>query len=120
MQSLLGEDNKAHAGPDGEGSMSLDPSSFVDTAGWANELNSGSVQKAQTPLRPGARRTAPPANKSKVMAAPGGGEVESLEQMLEPERTGVHKKADGKIPWAIIIAVIIILAAGATIAAVVL
>jgi flagellar basal body-associated protein FliL len=47
----------------------------------------------------------------------GGGEVESLEQMLEPDRTGMHgKKAEKSTPWLLIIIVMIVLAAGAAIA----
>src|SRR5205823_1076371 len=62
----------------------------------------------------------PPPNKpSRSIATPnpgpqaGGGEVESLEQMLEPERTGMHGKADKSPPWALIVIVMLVLAAGA-------
>ena len=44
---------------------------------------------------------------------PGPGEMESLEAMLEPERTGVHGKADRKTPWVLIIVIMLVLAAGA-------
>ena len=44
--------------------------------------------------------------------------IESLEQMLEPDRTGVHGK-DDRPPWALIIVVMLLLAAGAAVAVVV-
>ena len=123
MQSLLGGDDKSH-GAEGEGSMSLDPSAFVDTAGWANELGVAST-KSQPALRPPAnRQTRPPinVNKSGKMATPGGGEVESREQMLEPDRTGVHKRADGGggVPWTLIVVIIMLLAAGAAVTVIML
>ena len=40
--------------------------------------------------------------------------------MLEPERTGLHGKADRKIPWPLIIALMVLLAAGAAAAVVML
>ena len=51
---------------------------------------------------------------------PGPGEIESLEAMLEPERTGVHGKAERKPPWLLIIVVMVLLAAGAAAAVVML
>jgi hypothetical protein len=39
--------------------------------------------------------------------------------MLEPERTGVHKKGEGKPPWALIIIVMLLLAGGAAVAVIV-
>jgi hypothetical protein len=48
-----------------------------------------------------------------------GGEVESLEQMLEPDRTGVHGRGATKNPpWALIVIVMLVLAAGAAAAVV--
>ena len=97
-----------------EGATSLDPSSFVDTSNWAGEMQSHQgTQRAQK------KSTKPPANKGgKQITSPGGGEVESLEQMLEPDRTGMHKKGESKPPWAIIIIVMVLLAAGAAVAVV--
>jgi hypothetical protein len=40
--------------------------------------------------------------------------------MLEPDRTGVHKKTEGKPPWALIIVIMLLLAAGAAVAVVLL
>jgi serine/threonine-protein kinase len=101
----------------GEGATSLDPSAFVDTSNWAGDLlqsqqgaHGGRASKNKAPTRP-------PANKPKTITA-GGGEIESLEQMLEPDRTGMHKKGESKPPWAIIIVVMLLLAAGAAVAVV--
>ena len=45
-------------------------------------------------------------------------EMESLEAMLEPERTGVHGKAERKPPWVMIIIIMVVLAAAAATAVV--
>ncbi len=118
MTSLLEGDDPA-ASSTGEGSMSLDPNTFVDTSNWAGDLASqqGSMR---TPVAK--KQTRPPPNKSKTPAASSsphpGGEVESLEQILEPDRTGMHKKGESKPPWALIIIVMVLLAAGAAVAVV--
>ncbi len=112
MTSLVdGEKDPGSSGA--EGSMSLDPGLFVDTSNWAGELG------AQPPRR-AARQSAAPANKPRgaMTPTPGPGEMESLEAMLEPERTGVHGKADRKTPWVLIIVVMLVLAAGAAAAVV--
>ncbi len=132
MQSLArGEDpaNGAPKKPGGgvdEGSASLDPSTFVDTAGWAGEMGmsvqSGSGGQAAHVPRAGRPSKSPPtrAAQTKPTLPPQNqtspGEVDSLEQMLEPERTGVHKREGGP-PWGIIIAVIVLLAIAAGVAA---
>src|SRR5512135_2994100 len=46
MTSLIGEDSQGAQGSNPEGSMSLDPSAFVDTSGWVGELG---MQSQQTP-----------------------------------------------------------------------
>ena len=124
MTSLVeGEEPGSGAGASAEGSMSLDPSSFVDTSGWAGEMG---LQQSQA--QPARRATKPPPNAPST-PAPGqprargqhptpSPEVESLEAMLEPERTGLHGKADKPLPWALIIVVMILLAAGAATAVV--
>jgi serine/threonine-protein kinase len=120
MQSLIAGEEQSNGGGD-EGSTSLDPSNFVNTAGWAGELGmSSQSSKGQTPLPRGAqgRQTRPPQNKSKVVNTPNAGEVESLEQMLEPDRTGVHNKPEGGLPWLLIIGILVVLAAGAAVAVV--
>ena len=99
--------------------MSLDPSTFVDTSNWAGDLAQSQPGAMRTPVakkatRPPPNKTKPPANTQS--GSPG--EVESLEQMLEPDRTGMHKKGDSKPPWALIIIVMVLLAAGAAVAVV--
>jgi serine/threonine-protein kinase len=121
MASLLESDGGPS--PPSEGSMSLEPGSFIDTAGWAGELG---MQSAQTPQNAFKRQSAskPPPNKPRSMLPstpppPGAdGVVESLEQMLEPDRTGMHGKKAKGTPWVLIIIVMLVLAAGAAVAVV--
>jgi len=40
-------------------------------------------------------------------------DIEPIEQILEPDRTGVHKSGDKKTPWALILIVLVLIAAGA-------
>jgi eukaryotic-like serine/threonine-protein kinase len=111
MTSLV-DGNGAPQGAANEGSMSLDPSAFIDTSNWAGEL-------AQPQLQPPTKRpTRPPPNKSKATPTPTP-EIESLEQMLEPERTGVRKRGASRPPWALL-AIILLLLASATALAVIL
>ena len=110
MQSLL--DAAAEQGAGGEGAMSLDPGAFVDTAGWTGELGIGA--QARQPKRP----TRPPQRgKASPTTPPPTAELEGLEHLLEPERTGVHKREGGP-PWAIIITIMLLIAAGAAVAVV--
>jgi eukaryotic-like serine/threonine-protein kinase len=120
MTSLVGEGGEeANVPTEGEGA--LDPRTFVDTAGWAGEMGlQSSGQSAPAPVK---KQTKPPANKPRtpIPSTPpitsGGGEVESLEQMLEPDRTGMHgKKTEKATPWLLIIIVMLVLAAGAAVA----
>ncbi len=113
MTSLVEGGDPSAAGADPHaGSMSLDPSTFVNTSNWTSELGLQSLQpgsgqqprRANSPSRPPGKKPGAPAD------------VESLEQMLEPERTGVHKKGESKPPWALIIIVMFMLAAGAAVA----
>ncbi|MBL9019830.1 MAG: serine/threonine protein kinase [Myxococcales bacterium] len=113
MTSLL--DGNGQSGAPNEGATSLDPSSFVDTSNWAGDLMHSQQGNQRAPKK---SSTKPPPNKAKTVTAPGGGEVESLEQMLEPDRTGMHKKGESKPPWALIIILMVLLAAGAAVAVV--
>ncbi len=114
MTSLVEEESGA-SNP-GEGATSLDPSTFVDTAGWAGELAmQGSQAKKPTKPPPNSGNAKPRANLPNTPAPVAGGEVESLEQMLEPDRTGVHGKHEKPMPWALIIVVMIVLAAAAAV-----
>ena len=116
MTSLL--ESGGHEVQGDQGAMSLDPSAFVDPSNWANDLN-------QSQAQPGGRgqkqkQTRPPQNKGRssgISSQPhntSNSEIESLESILEPDRTGVHDKANG-LPWTIIIIVMVLLAAGAAI-----
>jgi serine/threonine-protein kinase len=109
MTSLL--DGEQQAAGTAEGSASLDPSAFVDTSNWAGEMGLASQQQPamKRPTRP------PATTKQRSTAQPA--EIGSLEQMLEPERTGVHGKASGT-PWLLIALVMLALAAAAAAAVV--
>ncbi|MGE3766568.1 MAG: serine/threonine protein kinase [Kofleriaceae bacterium] len=118
MTSLL--ESGGHEVQSDQGAMSLDPSSFVDPSNWANDLNQSQGPGGRAPKQ---KQTRPPQNKG---GRPGGSapphnvsntEIESLESILEPDRTGVHDKTSTP-PWAIIIIVMVLLAAGAAIAVV--
>src|SRR4051812_14719932 len=99
MTSLVDSEG-APAAQTTEGSMSLDPSAFVDTSNWAGEmgLTSSQQQPQQTPKR----QARPQPVKPKVSTPTPSPEIESLEQMLEPDRTGVHKNREGKPSWVLI------------------
>jgi len=118
MTSLVeGEESPNQGGGSAEGSMSLDPSTFVDTSAWTGELGTQSQQQ------PAKRQTRPPPNKpGRGPHTPPPGEIASLEQMLEGgDRTGVHgKAAEKKTNWMLIIIVMIVLAGGAAAAVVLL
>lgn len=104
--------------PDGPaGSESLDPASFIDTSAWAEDFGFQSQppeyqseppaavihsQPSQRPSRPPTVTVA-----EEPVVTP---EVESLQQMLEPDRTGVHAQPANKSVW-IAIAVLIVLLA---------
>ncbi|HTR55155.1 MAG TPA: serine/threonine-protein kinase [Kofleriaceae bacterium] len=100
-----------------EGSMSLDPSAFVDTAGWVGELGLSSAQQPAHVPKPRQQPSQPPPNRVGRPSGAPSNEIGSLEQMLEPEKTGVHGK-EGKTPWLLIIIVMVVLGAGAAIAVV--
>ncbi len=110
MTSLVeGEEEPGNSGS--EGSLSLDPARFINTSAWADELQ----QPQQPPPKRSKGASASPQNKPRTAGpnTPPPGEMESLEAMLEPERTGVHGKADRKIPWVLIVIVMLALAGAA-------
>jgi eukaryotic-like serine/threonine-protein kinase len=116
MTSLIeGGGNGTPGHPTSEGSMSLDPSTFVDTSNWAGEMGLAASGQAAPTKRPH-RNTQ---NKHAKVQTPAPGDVESLEQMLEPDRTGVHKNDATKLPWVLIIVVMVLLAAAAAVAVIV-
>nr|MDQ3301672.1 hypothetical protein [Myxococcota bacterium] len=121
MTSLVEQEGGANPAASGEGSMSLDPNTFVNTQNWSGELLSGGAAPPSDRASKKKQSTRPPANKARAgnHPTPAPGELESLEQMLEPERTGVHKRdGEGKPPWLLISLVLLLLAAGAAAAVV--
>jgi serine/threonine protein kinase len=113
MTSLV-DGEGAPQGHTNEGSMSLDPSAFVDTSNWAGEMGLGSQHPPQHPS-PKARPTRP-MPRDRVMSPTPSPEIESLEQILEPERTGHHRNREGKKPsWLVIALIMLVLAAAAAI-----
>ena len=116
-----------------EGSLSLDPKEFVDTSAWASDLGfeSGIVESQQPPRQPTPRaapasaprpppRPAPPRPSSEAshqgMGRSGGdaaSELDSLQQMLEPDRTGLHKRGGSRgVVIALVIAVLLAVSIG--------
>jgi len=118
MTSLV-EDDDGQPSNTSEGSMSLDPSAFVNTQNWSGELASSGTgapgsergrEKFKRPTRP------PPNKAARGVPTPAPGDLESLEQMLEPERTGLHKRdvlGEGKPNWLLIGVILLLVAAGA-------
>ena len=122
MTSLLGDEGRAAQGSNAEGSMSLDPGAFIDTAAWANDFGVGGGVAPPTPTKRARQHPsskAPATRANHPTPAPGVPEIESLEQMLEPEKTGMHGKAKGSgVPIAVIVMLVLVLA-GAAAAAVI-
>jgi serine/threonine-protein kinase len=100
--------------PTSEGSMSLDPSAFVDTSAWVSELELTTAQQA--PRRPNPARPQVPKNRPPAHGPTPSPEIEPLENILEPDRTGVHKSRERKPPWLLIVVIMVLLAAAAAIA----
>jgi serine/threonine protein kinase len=121
MTSLRDDGERAAQGSNAEGSMSLDPGAFVDTAAWANDFGVSSPAAAQPPKRQRPHQSSKPPNRKNVPTPVAGvPEIESLQQMLEPDKTGVHGKADRKLPMAMMLVLALVLVAGAAAAAVIL
>jgi serine/threonine-protein kinase len=95
-----------------EGATVLDPETF-DTRGWVDEMEPGFGQ-APSPKRP--PRTLSIKTRPGMQAAPP--EIESLEQMLEPERTGFQKHRV-KPRWFLAAVILVVVAAVAAIASVI-
>jgi serine/threonine protein kinase len=112
MTSLVDSSGEP-SGPPNEGSMSLDPGAFINTASWVNEMDLGTSQ-TQTKRSPARSQAVPKLPKPAHPTSP---EIESLEQMLEPERTGIQRNKKPQ-PWLLVIVIIVALAAAAAIAVV--
>jgi serine/threonine-protein kinase len=119
----LFEEEEPQAGKLAEGSVGLDPKAFVDTSSWASDLADqsrpvqaphvahGSPAPAAPKVAPNRPQQRPPARPSHppTPAPPGmgGGDVDSLSQMLEPDRTGLHKNdSSSTVKWLIVAIVI--------------
>jgi len=102
ITSLLDEDSPALTSADG--ATSLDPKAFIDTSSWADDFgfdDDGAQEVAVVHSRPSSEATA------------NADEIESLQQMLEPDKTGVHKRAPESSRGVIIALVIAIILASA-------
>ncbi len=92
-----------------EGQRPLDAGSFVDTRGWASDMNE--------PSRPGPRPTPPQlaAVDSAQSAEAAVDEIDSLQQVLEPDKTGVRKAHDPGnrgVMLLTVVAVVLLMAVG--------
>jgi serine/threonine-protein kinase len=114
VTSLVGGD--APALPDGQiGATSLDPSSFVDTSGWTADFGFAPEPPppAPPPPVPAVMRSSLRPPTRPAPAAPGPEEeIESLQQMLEPDRTGVHDTRDTRLVVAVLILVFLVAVLG--------
>ncbi len=115
LTSLVGEEEGTQPAPGGAPGP-LDPSHFVDTSSWANDLGldtSSSQDLAPANGRRAAPSQSPPRPTLPPRASPTG-EVEGLSAMLEPDRTGVHER-EGKSGLVIGLVVAAVLAAAAAV-----
>jgi serine/threonine protein kinase len=113
VTSLVGGDSPALSdGP--AGATRLDPSSFIDTTGWAADFGFAAepAPPAPPPPIPAVRAGVRPGPRSVVMKTPGDEEIESLQQMLEPDRTGVHDTRDTRLVIAVLILVFLVAVLG--------
>jgi serine/threonine-protein kinase len=123
MTSLIGEEEQQNEAGRSltEGSVSLDPKEFVDTSAWASDFGMesqghahGHGKRAQRPTGRAAQR---PGGSAPPPPGPGGAsDVDSLSQMLEPDRTGVHAQEGGgnkTLLIAIIVALVAVIGAAA-------
>jgi eukaryotic-like serine/threonine-protein kinase len=112
VTSLIDGDHPGGA----EGQTSLDPSSFVDTSGWAADFGfAAEPAPAPAPAPP----PPVPAVRSSIRQVPRAPtplahdeEIESLQQMLEPDRTGVHDTRDTRLVVAVLVLVFLVAVLG--------
>lgn len=108
VTSLVEGDSPA-LGHERAGSVSLDPGAFIDTSGWVSELGMDAGAPADEHLSPPGGA---PLDTQSPPALSDTAQLESLQQMLEPDRTGVHQTGGNSKAIIIAIFVLIILAAG--------
>ena len=94
------------------GASSLDPSSFVDTAGWAADFGFTPEPPHAPPPPPQQRAATGPRAAAHPPPMTAEEEIESLQQMLEPDRTGVHDTRDSKRLIAIVVVVLLVAGLG--------
>ncbi|HTE53139.1 MAG TPA: serine/threonine-protein kinase [Kofleriaceae bacterium] len=113
VTSLVGGDSPA--GAEG-GATSLDPSSFIDTSGWAADFGfapeAAAPPPAPPPPVPAVRSSLRPVPRANPTSHGGDEEIESLQQMLEPDRTGVHDTRDTRLVIAVLILVFLVAVLG--------
>ncbi len=109
VTSLVADSGDSPAmGHERAGSASLDPNAFIDTSGWASEL--GPMEAGGSGAEPMQAAYAEPMPAQPDMPGPSASDM-SLQQMLEPDRTGMHRNGGSK-GMAIAIAVLVMLAVG--------
>jgi serine/threonine-protein kinase len=96
-----------------EGQTSLDPSSFVDTSGWAADFGfaaepAPAPAPAPPPPVPAVRSSIRQVPRPAPPPQPHDEEIESLQQMLEPDRTGVHDTRDTRLVVAVLVLVFLV------------
>jgi serine/threonine-protein kinase len=107
LTSLVGDEAEPQA--PGGGSQSLDPSHFVDTSSWTNDL-------LDSQSTDGRRATAAPVGNRAPAPAPRPSD-DGLSSMLEPDRTGVHERRGGRgLVIGIVVALVVAAVAAAVIA----
>lgn len=113
LTSLVDDDSPAAAVDPGKdvGAASLDPSTFVNTKDWADELHAEPAHRERG-------RTAPPprAVATRSQPPPVNDSTDDLSTMLEPERTGVHAQApgNGKLIAAVVAVLVVVAVVVAT------
>jgi serine/threonine-protein kinase len=116
------------------GAASLDPNSFIDTSAWASDFGFESATPAHTsnppilmsphmapnmpphlptPQQPMRAQTAMPLAPPPIPER--SAEIEPLQQMLEPDRTGVHHREPGRgVMIAVVVLVLLLILVGGT------
>ena len=108
LTSLVGPEGTQSPSQDGLGAASLDPSQFVDTAGWAKDL---SMDSSTDVRRVGGNPGGPTRNHPPTPRPPG--DVDQLSAILEPDKTGLHRQDGGGGALKLILILLVIAALGA-------
>jgi eukaryotic-like serine/threonine-protein kinase len=123
VASLLNDGSPGMMNPASEGSVSLDPDRFagpqemVDTSNWSESLFGDDDEELELepdePVREALPSVQEPARVETSRRQPG--DIESLQQMLEPDRTDVHQRTGSStgVLIAVVIALLLVGAIGA-------